>query len=138
MRRNPLLTDLRVPLIGRAAAVVDRRLAASQTTWLWPSRGKYGHVMQKAIGVAVWMHMPYSNTRPEWIRPRLPVSHWAPHDLRRTSRTMLASMGCSERIGEAILGHVTPGVIGVYDRYQYDAERLEWLTKLAERLESLD
>lgn len=137
MRRNPLLTDLRVPLIGRAAAVVDRRLAASQKTWLWPSRGKSGHVMQKAIGVAVWTHMPYSNTRPEWIRPRLPVSHWAPHDLRRTSRTMLASMGCPERIGEAILGHVTPGVVGVYDRYQYDAERLEWLTKLAERLESL-
>jgi integrase len=137
MRRNLLLTDLRVPLVGRAAAVVQRRLAASQKTWLWPSIGKTGHVMQRAVGVAVWSHMPYAETRPDWVRPRLPVTHWAPHDLRRTGRTMLSGMGCPERVAEALLGHLTPGIVGVYDRYQYDPERLEWLTKLSARLEQL-
>jgi integrase len=137
MRRNPLLTDLRVPLVGRAEAVVKRRLEASQKPWLFPSIGKSGHVEQKAIGVAVWTHMPYSETRPEAVRPRLPVTHWAPHDLRRTGRTMLSALGCPERIAEAILGHIAPGVVGVYDRYQYDAERLLWLKKLSAKLEKL-
>lgn len=136
-RRHPARTELRVPLVGRAAAVVRRRLAATDSVWLWPSVGKSGHVMQKAIGVAVWSHMPYARTRPEWQRPRLGVTHWAPHDLRRTSRTLLASLGCPSEIGEAILGHMLPGIERVYNLHRYDAERLEWLQRLSARLEEL-
>jgi integrase len=45
MRRNPLLVDRRVPLIGRAEAIVRRRMAAAtKGTWLFPSVGQYGHV----------------------------------------------------------------------------------------------
>jgi integrase len=137
MRRNPLTVDLRVPLIGRAAALVRRRLEASRGSMLFPSRGASGHIEQKALGVAVWTHMPRCDLRPEWVRPRLPVAAWAPHDLRRTGRTLLASMGCPAEIAEAILGHLLPGVQGVYDRYGYDAERRLWLTRLADRLEQL-
>lgn len=136
-RRSPVRTPLRVPLVGRAAAVVKRRLAATDSNWLWPSVGATGHVMQKAIGVAVWSHMPYAQTRPDWKRPRLSVAHWAPHDLRRTARTLLASMGCPSDVGEAILGHALPGVEGVYNLHRFDAERLVWLIKLSERLEQL-
>lgn len=136
-RRSPVRTPLRVPLVGRAAAVVKRRLAATDSNWLWPSVGATGHVMQKAIGVAVWSHMPYAQTRPDWKRPRLSVAHWAPHDLRRTARTLLASMGCPSDVGEAILGHALPGVEGVYNLHRFDAERLAWLIKLSERLEQL-
>ena len=97
MRRNPLTNDLRVPLIGRAAAIVRRRAAAPghaksreghaksrdlDAGFIFPSRGASGHIEQKAIGVAVWTHMPYAELRPEWVRPRLPVTHWSPHDLR--------------------------------------------------------
>jgi len=32
------------------------------------------------------------------------VPKWAPHDLRRTGRTMLAALGCPTEVGEAILG----------------------------------
>ena len=80
---------------------------------------------------------PYSNSKPEHERQRLSVTHWSPHDLRRTGRTMLAAMGCPIEIGEAILGHVQPGVIGVYNVYRYDKERRHWLTLLSGRLESL-
>ncbi len=135
MRRNPLTVDLRVPLVGRALSVVERRLAAGTGQWLFPSPGRrsVGHIHQKAVGVAVWSHMQYSETRPEWVRPRLPVERWAPHDLRRTGRTMLSSLGCPQNIAEAIIGHMGD----VYDRYGYDPQRREWLTVLAARLEVL-
>ena len=61
---------------------------------------------------------------------------WAPHDLRRTVRTHLAAMGCPDEIGEAVLGHIQPGVAGVYNRHAYDAERRVWLTRLAARWEA--
>lgn len=139
MRRNPLTVDLRVPLVGRALAIVERRLAATSGRWLFPSPGRKstGHVAQKAAGVAVWSHMPYAGTRPEWVRPRLPVTHWAPHDLRRTGRTMLAALGCPLEVAEAILGHLPPGVQGVYNRHGYDAERRHWLSVLSTRLEAI-
>lgn len=137
MRRNPLTVDLRVPLVGRAKVVIERRLQAAQGPWIFPSIGRTGHIEQKAVGVAVWMHMPYSETRPKHIRPRLPVIHWAPHDLRRTGRTMLAALGCPAEIGEAILGHLQPGVQAVYNRHGYDAERRVWLEALGKHLEGL-
>ena len=37
------------------------------------------------------------------------------HDLRRTTRTGLARLGCPFEIGVSILGHRLPGVVGVYD-----------------------
>lgn len=137
MRRNPMLTDLRVPLVGRALAVVKRRLTACHAGWLFPSRGASGHIEQKALGVAIWTHMPGCESRREWVRPRLPVAGWAAHDLRRTGRTMLASLGCPAEVAEAILGHMQPGIQATYNRHGYDAERRRWLTLLSDRLQQL-
>ena len=137
MRRHPLLTDLRVPLVGRALQVVQRRQAAAPKGFLFPSRGASGHIEQKALGVAVWTHMPSCELREEWIRPRLPVAAWAPHDLRRTARTLLAALGCPAEVAEALLGHLLPGVQGTYNRHAYDVERRLWLARLASRLEQL-
>jgi integrase len=136
-RKHSETTDLRVPLIGQAEAVVRRRVDAADADVLWPSRGALGHVHQKALGVAVWTHMPDCELRPEWSRPRLPVVNWAPHDLRRTARTLLAALGCQDEIAEAILGHKIEGVKGVYNRHRYDRERREWLTLLAAHLDGL-
>ncbi|MBT2299201.1 integrase family protein [Variovorax paradoxus] len=137
MARHAQATDLRVPLIGRAEAVVLRRLEAHPKGYLFPSTGRYGFVEQKTIGVAVHYRMPYCKTYPELERTRLTVTKWAPHDLRRTGRTMLAAMGCPTEVGEAILGHLQPGIIGVYNLHTYDRERREWLKKLAAKLEQL-
>ncbi|MGF6345967.1 hypothetical protein [Variovorax sp. W2I14] len=67
----------------------------------------------------------------------LPVTNWTPHNLRRTSRTMLAALGCPKEIGEAILGHLPPTIEGTYNSHTYDAERRLWLTRLAKHLERL-
>lgn len=137
-RQRERAEDHRVPLVGRAETIVRRRLAVAGDGYLFPSHGKAGHVEQKALGVAVWTHMPYSETRPELPRPRLPVTHWAPHDLRRSCRTLLAAMGCPDAIGEALIGHLPPeSGSNVYNRHRYDRERREWLLKLSERLEQL-
>ncbi|MCZ2902346.1 tyrosine-type recombinase/integrase [Burkholderia thailandensis] len=134
--RHEKATDLRVPLVGRADAIVRRRLERYGKGSLFPAE-RGGHMQQKVFGQAVHSHMPYSETRPELERPRLPVTHWAPHDLRRTVRTMLAALGCPYEIGEAILGHMLPGVGGIYNRHSYDAERRYWLAKLDEKLEAV-
>ncbi|WP_414691470.1 tyrosine-type recombinase/integrase [Noviherbaspirillum sp.] len=136
--RHVNATDLRVPLIGRAEQIVRRRLPLARNGYLFPATaGEVEHVQQKTIQTAVWYHMPYSETRKEQLRPRLTVTHWAPHDLRRTSRTLLAAIGCPDSVAEAILGHMQPGVKGVYNRHSYDKERREWLSKLAQKLEAL-
>lgn len=129
-------TDLRVPLVGRAKVVVERLLVENPKGYLFPSRVG-GHVQQKTVGVAIWSHMPDCTIRPDWSRPRLPVASWAAHDLRRTARTMLASLGCPDSVAEAILGHLQPGIQGVYNMYAYDKERRLWLKKLDAHLEKL-
>lgn len=138
--RHESATDLRVPLFGRALNVVLRRKERFGAGWLFPTKrrdGRLTHSEQKAVQVAVYYHQPYSTTRPDLERARLPVTHWAPHDLRRSARTLLAAMGCPGDVAESVLGHMIPGVAGAYNRHQYDAERVEWLRRLSERLEEL-
>lgn len=130
-------TDFRFPLVGRAEAVVRARMAENPGGYLFPGRHPSGHIQQPNVQTQVHGRQPYSTSRPEWVRDRMSVTAWSPHDLRRSSRTLLAKIGCPEAIGEAILGHVTSGVAGVYNRYRYDAEKLEWLQKLSERLETI-
>ncbi len=134
--RHADATDLRVPLVGRADEIVRRRKARYGDGYLFPSTtGR--HMEQNVVQTGVWTHQPYSTTRPEQDRPRLTVTHWAPHDLRRTARTMLAALGCPFEVGEAITGHMLPGVAGVYNLHKYDSERRHWLTLLDARLEEL-
>jgi len=142
MGRNDLAVDFRVPLVGRALAVVQRRLALYQSGYLFPSKNhnaRSPHVEQKIIGVATyWVRPETSNER--LPADRLKILHlkpWAPHDLRRTVKTRLASMGCPEDVSEAVLGHMPSGIVGVYNRHTYDQERRLWLTLLAEHWEGL-
>ena len=134
--RYELATDMRVPLVGRSLAIVRRRMELSGE-WLFPAKTKSGHSIQTVIGSQVYNHMPYSNVHPDRETPSLPVIHWSPHDLRRTTRTLLASMGCPDAVAEAILGHMLPGVMGTYNRHGYDVERRHWLTLLDAHLERL-
>jgi integrase len=134
--------DLRVPLVGRALEIVMGLMASvpAEIPWLFWSRSRKGVIQgqtQAYMQSKVHYMQPYSRSRPDHVRRRLQVSHWSPHDLRRTGRTQLAAMGCPHEVGEAILGHVVPGVAGDYQLYQYDAERRLWLTRWATRLSEL-
>lgn len=143
VERHASATDFRVPLEGRALAVVLRLLDVARAAgvgWLFTSTSRDGVVgpqSQAYMGTKVHYLQPYSKSRPDHVRKRLQVSHWSPHDLRRTGRTMLAAMGCPNEVGEAILGHVKPGVVGVYNQFAYDNERRQWLAALSARLEAI-
>ena len=55
------------------------------------------------------------------------IPDWRLHDLRRTIATRLSEMGTAPHIVAELLGHVgyhKRGVSGVYNRAQYDAEKL--------------
>lgn len=136
-RNRAAAADLRVPLVGRASEVVQRLRGQD---WLFPSVSRGGVVgpqTQAYMGSKVHYLQPYSKVKPEHVRERLTVTHWSPHDLRRTGRTMLSQMGCPTDVAESILGHVQPGVQGVYNLNKYDAERRHWLTLWADKLTSL-
>lgn len=135
-RHVPDATDHRVPLVGRAKDIVMARKDRYGDGPLFPD-AEGGHIEQKAVQTAVWARQPYSTVAATADLPAVPVSHWAPHDLRRTARTQLASLGCPREAGEAIVGHLLPGVEGVYNLYTYDAEKRVWLTRLADHLELL-
>lgn len=131
--------DLRVPLEGRAREIVERRLkAVGPSGWLFEGRGG-GHYLQKDFSTYIYSLQPYSEkvARRQGDGLVCPVSGWTPHNLRRSSRTLLASLGCSNEVGEAILGHMPKDIVGTYNAYSYDAERRLWLGKLSARLGEL-
>lgn len=51
------------------------------------------------------------------------ISHWVTHDLRRTAKTLMKRANVPTEISERVLGHVIPGVEGIYDRYEYFDEK---------------
>jgi len=65
------------------------------------------------------------------------VTGWTLHDLRRTARSLMSRAGVSPDIVERCLAHKIGGVRGVYDRYEYLAEKRDALERLAELVRSI-
>jgi len=57
------------------------------------------------------------------------VEHWQLHDIRRTVRTGLSRAGVLPFHAELVIGHRQSGVHGVYDRFRYNAEKLDALRR---------
>lgn len=54
------------------------------------------------------------------------IPAWRLHDLRRTVATGMQKLGVGLQVVEAVLGHVSgsrAGVVGIYQRHTYDAEK---------------
>lgn len=132
-------TDLRVPLAGRALEIVQRRLAAlGKSGWLFED-SRQEQYTQPDFSTYIYNLQPYSPkvTTRQGEGLVLPVANWTPHDLRRTSRTLLASLGCANEVAEAIIGHLPRDIVATYNAHSYDAERRHWLTRLSDHLEAL-
>jgi len=65
------------------------------------------------------------------------VQQWQLHDLRRTARSLMSRAGVRPDIAERVLGHVRPGVEGIYDRHHYDSDKADALARLAALVESI-
>jgi integrase len=62
---------------------------------------------------------------------RSPMPPWKLHDLRRTVKTLMVQAGVRPDISERVLSHTIQDVEGVYDCYEYLAEKRDALEKLA-------
>jgi integrase len=66
------------------------------------------------------------------------IKDWIVHDIRRTSRTLLARCKVDAAIAERCLGHSVGGIIGrVYDRHHYQPEMLHAFNELAALVERI-
>ena len=59
---------------------------------------------------------------------------FTPHDLRRTFATRLADIGIPIHIIEKCLNHRMQGVMGIYNRHEYTAERIDAAKRWADEL----
>ena len=137
--RHEQAVDLRVPLAGRALQIVQRRMeSVGPSGWLFADE-QDAQYTQHRFSTYVYDLQPYSvkAARRQGEGLTLPVTGWTPHALRKTGRTLLASLGCPEEIAEAVLGHMPGGIVGTYNAYSYDTERRQWLTRLDSFLQSL-
>lgn len=62
------------------------------------------------------------------------MEYFTVHDLRRTSRSLLALLSVPPHVAERCLNHKLKGVEGIYDRYDYFDERKEALEALSKSL----
>lgn len=66
------------------------------------------------------------------------VEHFTLHDLRRTTRTQLASLGIQPHIAERYLNHRLPGINDTYDTYDYLDERRGAMALWCAKLKALE
>jgi integrase len=65
------------------------------------------------------------------------IEPFSPHDLRRTGRTGLASLGIEDEIAERVLNHQKKGMKRVYDRFAYSPQKRDAIEKWAKYLSDL-
>jgi integrase len=83
----------------------------------------------KLDDIKKWLSAPPKEAKA--ARQNLKREWWTLHDLRRTAKTLMARARVRPDISERVLGHVIGGVEGVYDRYEYLAEKRDALAELA-------
>lgn len=69
-----------------------------------------------------------------------PLDAWTYHDCRRTVATNLQKLGIRLEVTEALLNHVggsRAGVVGIYQRYSWDAEKRQALDGWARQLNEI-
>jgi integrase len=84
--------------------------------WVFPSPDLSQHVHNNSFSMAL---------RRARLRPSEPltVADFAPHDLRRSAASHMASAGVQRFIIGQVLNHKEAGVTKIYDRHGYDAEK---------------
>jgi integrase len=114
------------PLAGAARAILAARPRLGPyvftTTGKLPIRG----LSKLKANLDTLMLVEMRRTNPTAL-----LDPWVVHDIRRSSRSLLARAGVITEVAEAMLGHTQRGVIGTYQRYDYAAEKKTGYEKLA-------
>ena len=117
----------RVPLSPLAIKILtELKEITGKSKWLLPSPRDGQHIAETSVDHAI-----RTNT------DHFEVSHFTPHDLRRTAASMMTASGIQRLTVSKILNHVESGVTAVYDRHSYDKEKRQALETWGRKLESI-
>lgn len=65
------------------------------------------------------------------------LSHFTPHDLRRTAASMMTKSGVQRLTVKKILNHADREITAIYDRYEYDKEKQKAMSAWEYKLQSI-
>ncbi len=119
-------TSIKVPLTDPVIKWLEElKIRSAGSEYVFPSRrrSKREYMSHDTLNAAI---------AKLFKEDKLPIPHFTVHDLRRTARTLLASLKVPPHISERCLNHKLRGVEGVYDHYDYFDERLSALTQLSD------
>ena len=111
--------------------------------WCFPNRDDNGYVCVKTVTKQLGDRQrgettPMSRRSLYTNALTLPGGKWTPHDLRRTSATLMTALGVLPEVAEKCLNHTEERrVKRTYQRHSYDTEKREAWRLLGERLELL-
>ena len=121
----------RVPLSELAIELLkELKKLNSRSRWLFPSDTGKSHMRGESIGKAV-------RRSDEMVFQKAKISHFTPHDLRRTAATHMTEMEISRLVVSKILNHIDSSITAIYDRHSYDAEKRNALQAWGKRLSQL-
>jgi integrase len=116
----------RVPLSSLAIEILNElKKMIGDSQWLFPSPREGQHIAETSVDHAVRVNAEHFG-----------IAHFTPHDLRRTTASMMTASGIQRLTVSKILNHVESGVTAVYDRHSYDKEKRQALNAWSHQLES--
>jgi integrase len=119
----------RVPILPMLADIIEQaRVYSSDSNYVFRS----SHNEESPLTVGALANAIRRHSAEMGIDER-----FTPHDLRRTLRTRLAELGVSDIVAERVLGHKLQGVLGIYNRHSYDAEKRQALALWEQRLREI-
>jgi integrase len=110
------------------------------------------HILEKSVAYAIRKNLkgytrqrpakePDAGDIPKMVKVKesrkLDVSHFRPHDLRRTGATFLSKLGFSDEVVDVVLAHLKKGTIKAYNRYKYDNPKREAMLALEQKLKDI-
>lgn len=118
--------SIKVPLTKPVVEwLIELKVRSAGSEYVFPSRrrSKRDYISDDTLNAAI---------AKLFKEEKLSMPHFTVHDLRRTARTLLASLKVPPHISERCLNHKLRGVEGIYDHYDYFDERFEALTQLSD------
>ena len=124
--RNKTEVAITIPLSEIAMKCLEElKIRSVNSAYLFPNRRvskRFGHISPDTLNAAL---------KKMFEESKMPVEHFTVHDLRRTFRSLLASLAVPGHVAERCLNHKLKGVEGIYDRYDYLDERRQALDAIS-------
>lgn len=114
-----ILNELKVRACGSEFVFPNRRMSKSK----YMAKDTLNRALAKLFGIE-----PGKKKQPPNVMGD--IEYFTVHDLRRTSRSILASLSVPPHVAERCLNHKLKGVEGIYDRYDYFEEKKEALQRV--------